>query len=676
VETFDLKTPYDPDLVSRVKSLQGRRWNPDRKVWVIDARHLLMVAGWCEARYPDVATRLRTAPEYEEARQAAGAAIASVAASRATDAAIDVPAPEGREYLPFQRAGIAYAAARPATLIADEMGLGKTVQAIGLVNASPDVKSVLVVCPASLRLNWAREWARWTTRHDLGAPVVVESGKTEIPADARLVICNYDLIGKFPALASREWGLVISDESHHLKNPKAQRTGHVLGSKTEPGLKARRWLLLTGTPILNRPIELWPLLHKLDPDGLGRNWKRYAERYCAGHTETVWTGRATGYRDVYKCDGASNLGELQERLRGTCMVRRLKADVLTELPAKRRQIMELPANGASKAVRAESAALARHEAEAERLTAEAELAKAGGDEGAYREAVARLRGAAQVAFTEMAAMRHQVAMAKVPAVIEHLAGYVEAGTKVVVFAHHVDVISALVAGLRELGQEPAVLTGSTSLSDRQAAVDRFQGDPKVLCFVGNIQAAGVGITLTAASHIVFSELPWTPGELSQAEDRCHRIGQRESVSVVHLVVDGSLDAHMAQVIVAKQDVIDRALDDPEAVAAMAQEPLLPLRQSAASSETPRSKLHAEAAAITPAQVAAVHEALRRLAEACDGAAARDGTGFNKVDTRIGKSLAALDSLTAVQAALGRKIARKYARQLPEMLIAAMTGGGS
>jgi hypothetical protein len=123
-------------------------------------------------------------------------------------------------------------------------------------------------------------------------------------------------------------------------------------------------------------------------------------------------------------------------------------------------------------------------------------------------------------------------------------------------------------------------------------------------------------------------------------------------------------------------VIDRALDDPEAVAAMAQEPLLPLRQSAASSETPRSKLHAEAAAITPAQVAAVHEALRRLAEACDGAAARDGTGFNKVDTRIGKSLAALDSLTAVQAALGRKIARKYARQLPEMLIAAMTGGGS
>ena len=171
-------------------------------------------------------------------------------------------------------------------------------------------------------------------------------------------------------------------------------------------------------------------------------------------------------------------------------------------------------------------------------------------------------------------------------------------------------------------------------------------------------AAGVGITLTAASHVIFAELDWVPGNMTQAEDRLHRIGQRESVLVQHLVLDGSIDAHLAKTLIAKQEVIDRALDDETMI------PVVP-GATAATADAKPSKLDEEAAKLSAEEIAAVHEKLRFLAGCCDGAAARDDAGFNRLDTRIGKHLAQLAILTPRQAVLGARIVHKYRRQLGE-----------
>lgn len=302
----------------------------------------------------------------------------ATAASRATDAEVDLPCPEGLSYLPYQKAGIAYAMAKPNVLIGDEMGLGKTIQAIGVYNTDPTIHRVLVVCPSSLRLNWKKEWAKWATRTSRIA--VVNGGKPSdwIAADAAtcpVVVINYDILAKHrAAIDAITWDLLIVDEAHYLKNPKAIRTKAVLGQRVKgiekaKAIAARRRIFLTGTPIVNRPVELFPLVEALDPAGLGKNFFAFAKRFCNA-TQTKWG---------WDFSGASRLDELQRTLRERFLVRRLKADVLTELPPKRRQVIEIPANGASGAVAAERATYERHEAalaELDAQIAEAEIAAA------------------------------------------------------------------------------------------------------------------------------------------------------------------------------------------------------------------------------------------------------------------------------------------------------------
>jgi len=583
-----------------------------------------------------------------DAKEALAGHVETVEQSKATDAEVEVPSPGGLSYLPFQRAGIAYAMSRPATLIGDEMGLGKTIQALGVINADPEVKSVLIVVPASLRINWRREAEKWLVREF--KIHVVETTKA-VPGDAELVIVNFDRL-KGPVLASlkdRKFDLLVVDECHKVKNPKAQRTKTVLGyynrTKKErvPGLvdNARRRVFLTGTPFLNRPVELQPIAGALAPREFG-NFFGFAKRYCAAH-QGRWGWDFTG---------SSNLEELQERLRSTIMVRRLKKQVLTELPAKRRQVVVLAANGASAAVKAEAKAFAQHEAELEKLRQDVDLAHAAGEDEAYKAAVQKLRNAAQLAFAEISRARHDVAVAKVGGVVEHVEGMLESGVdKVVLFAHHHDVVDGL---MDAFGDRAVRLTGQDSQDSRQDAVDRFQNDPKVAVFVGSIQAAGVGLTLTAASHVVFAELDWVPANVSQAEDRCHRIGQEGSVLVQHLVVDGSLDARMAQVLVHKQEQADKALDNDTSV------PVTP------GEDKPRRPSKYPKA--TDAEREAATTGLQVLAGCCDGARALDGCGFNRMDSRIGKSLAERSlgrPLTDGEVFLAKRLLPKYHRQLPE-----------
>jgi hypothetical protein len=196
------------------------------------------------------------------------------------------------------------------------------------------------------------------------------------------------------------------------------------------------------------------------------------------------------------------------------------------------------------------------------------------------------------------------------------------------------------------------------MTDRQAAVDRFQNDPNCLLFVGNIQAAGVGLTLTASSHVVFAELDWVPGNVTQAEDRCHRIGQTDSVLIEHLVLEGSMDARMATTLIAKQSVLTAALDElPEQPVAV------PARERGCTEEVSRKQIVKEAAELSPEAIAEIHAKLQRLAGVCDGARELDGAGFNRFDSAIGKSLAMAHTLTQKQAALGARLVNKYRRQL-------------
>jgi SWI/SNF-related matrix-associated actin-dependent regulator 1 of chromatin subfamily A len=547
----------------------------------------------------------------------------AVAVSQAVEAPADVelPCPDGRDYLGYQRAGIAYALAHPGCLIADEMGLGKTIQAIGLVNASPDVRSVLVVCPASLKLNWRNEFQAWSTRF-LSIAV--------FPAKADITIVNYDILKKLPADAS--WDLLILDEAHYAKNPKAQRTKLAQAISR----RCKRTLALTGTPILNKPIEMWPILQMVAPAhfdppgnvkgksvgaGEGAGFFRFAKRYCNAHQE-----RVSNSKTVWVFDGASNLSELQEKLRSTCMVRRLKADVLRDLPAKRRQVIAI-GNGCND---------------------EEDYGDIGDD---YETAHKRVQ---KIAFEDFSRVRHEQALRKIPAAIEHIRDAVDSSGKVVVFAHHHDVIDALMAGLGDLGA--VKLDGTmTDATARQASVERFQTDPSCHVFVGSLKAAGVGHTLTASAHVVFVELDWTPAILKQAEDRCHRIGQTESVLVQHLVLEGSIDAKMAKLITEKQNISDMALDS-ETIGDVSDRDIVETRE-----EKRKRELAAEN--MTEADAAVIHLKIQWLAARCDGASSEDGAGYNKLDANIGHSLAAQHKLSARQAVFAKKLLVKYTKQL-------------
>jgi SNF2 family DNA or RNA helicase len=297
----------------------------------------------------------------------------------------------------------------------------------------------------------------------------------------------------------------------------------------------------------------------------------------------------------------------------------------------------------------------------EDLEAQVELAAADDNPEAYQKAVDELSKGQRACFEGLSTLRLETARAKIPFIIEHLEEAIEESNKVVAFCHHKELVRAIAD---KFGEQAVQLVGDTSMEDRQAAVDRFQKDSGCKLFIGSIMAAGVGITLTAASHVVMCELDWVPGNVSQAEDRCHRIGQTDSVLVQHLVLEGSLDATIARRIIAKQEVIEKALDTIKTAHSADPEPIK------ASKAHPSVLLAEMAEMMTPVQRQAAQEAIRWLSNQCNGARDWDGAGFSKIDTAIGKELAARPFLSAKQCALARKIALRYAKtQLPPALAA-------
>lgn len=644
---FVARFDYNPALVESAKCISGRRWDPADKVWTFPmnlavAQQLYDTFGGCDFGFT---------LEYTEAvRQLQG----NIEASRAKDCTTNYPIPEGLSYYPFQKAGIAFARDKRHVLIGDDPGLGKTVQAIGVINSRDDLRKILIICPATGKVTpWRRLLEKFLVHHLTIA--VVDAQTEEWPA-AQVVIINYDIINRWrQELRQREWDLLILDETHRLKNPKAGRTVEVFGRKNrrEPEkdvarIPSRMTICLTGSPMPNRPIELWPLLRDA---GIFTNWEQYVTRYCAGYQENV------GRKTIWVVDGASNMDELQTVLRSCWMIRRRKSEVLTELPPKRRRMIELPATGLSRAVKAEWEGYRKQGEALEGLLLAVEKAKVSDSDEEHAEAVKALRRGTMYAMEQISRARHDLAIQMLPLMIEYIADALESTEgKVLVFAHHHDVVEGIAKAFPDIS---VTLYGPTSDKRRIEAQDRFQGDPAVRLFVGSIGAAGEVITLTAATHVIFAEGDWVPGRITQAEDRAHRIGQHDSVLYDHLVLEGSLGATMARRVVDKQEVIDAALDDPVGLGAL---PILPIPEPA-SANVSRKRIHDEALNITPEEIIEIHGKLRYLAGMCDYASTVDGQGFNKFDTNLGHWLAAADRLTPKQAALGRKILAKYHRQL-------------
>jgi SWI/SNF-related matrix-associated actin-dependent regulator 1 of chromatin subfamily A len=475
--------------------------------------------------------------------------------SRAVDSSIVVPAPPGLEYLPYQKAGISYAVQRKDTLIGDEAGLGKTIQALGFVNLTKP-KSVLVVAPATLAFNWKLEAEKWLV--DPWTIFVPSTGAETIPqAEKLMVITNYEkLVGRmkngeecesdFAKSLKRTWDVAVFDECHALKNPQSKRSQAVLG---EFGLMRRshRTLFLSGTPIENYPKEIWPLAATICPAKFG-DWWAFAKRYCGLHKE-MHDGHS-----AWVANGSSHLSELQQRLRTTFMVRRLKHDVLKELPPKRRQLVVLGENIDWSQHPEFRRWKAIYEREYEAALARIESAKTNEE---YKKAIKDLDAFVGIAFTEMSEFRHKTALAKLPMCLQYLDDLLESSPdNIVIFAHHKDVLQKLA---QHFGDSAVILYGDTKMEDRGKAVKLFQEGHKRI-FIGGLKAAGSGITLTRANTAVFVEIDWVPATMSQAEDRLCRIGQKKMVHVIHLVLNNTLDVNMSQKVIAKQNIIDKALD--------------------------------------------------------------------------------------------------------------------
>lgn len=413
--------------------------------------------------------------------------------------------------LPYQLSGVQHVVEilkrQRAFLLADEPGLGKTCQALSVARVL-GATTLLVICPASVVSVWQREVAAWL---DASYAVTILSYATAAKATER---AGYDL--------------VILDESHYLKTPTSARTKAVLDVVAPLG---RRVLFLSGTPMPNCPIELQSVFGFIRADLFGDYWQ-FAKRYCAARQKRIPMRSVNGFRQsrlVWDVKGASNLDELR-RLSNAVMLRRRKSEVLRELPAKWYSRYDVRLRG--------------HE-----------MRRPEGIERMTPYMLAQLEQ-----DDSLAAARKSLALAKAAPVAEYIMTLLEGGMdKVVVYGWHVDALETFLTYMEDMGIGTVSISGKTPVGQRGDIVATFQTDPKCRIFCGNILAAGTGITLTAASTVVFLERDWVPANNLQAEDRCHRVGQRDNVSVIHTHVGGSVDDIVFEVLMRKE-MIARQLE--------------------------------------------------------------------------------------------------------------------
>jgi SWI/SNF-related matrix-associated actin-dependent regulator of chromatin subfamily A-like protein 1 len=525
---------------------------------------------------------------------------------------LDIYHPDEEDYLPYQYAGIEQMLKRRNVLLADDPGLGKTIQALGLINVMK-YDNVLVVCPNMVRLNWVSEANRWLSP-EMRDKYEIEQCTSSAFFPSNFVIASYEGVTKWShSLSQVKWDLFIIDEAHWIKNRDAKRSKAVYEKlKFDPSVT--KTLMLTGTPICNYPYEIAPLLHYLDDEqwpSINQIVSRYApygNKYgyhldelnrflregkpmASGEVEEHVSVIKSG-DDSFACqncgiimldeeparahvkDTHHNMISMRslrakveriehKRLAQGLMIRRLKKDVLPELPRKRRRIVALPAEGELLELVQEENALWAKEEEVHKALNDAldalvpEMEHE--HESSFENAIDAMRQTRRYFFDEIALIRHKLAKAKVPYVCEYVDNVLENKEKLVLFFHHRDVGEAFLA---HFGTRSVLVYGGMAAHEVEAAKSRFWTDDSCELFIASIKMMGVGVNLQVASNIVFAELDWVPGVITQAEDRCHRIGQEKSLLVEHLVAQDSMDSVMAKRIVTKQKSIRKALDKP------------------------------------------------------------------------------------------------------------------
>ncbi|XP_027492831.1 SWI/SNF-related matrix-associated actin-dependent regulator of chromatin subfamily A-like protein 1 [Corapipo altera] len=420
--------------------------------------------------------------------------------------------------MPFQREGVNFAILRNGRLLlADDMGLGKTIQAICIAAYYQNEWPLLVVTPSSVRFTWAEAFHRWLPSLSPDSTNVIVTGKDNLTGSL-INIISFDLLSKMDKQLKSTFQVVIVDESHFLKNIKTARCRAAM-----PLLKAaKRVILLSGTPAMSRPVELYTQIAAVQPSFFPQ-FHSFGLRYCDAR-KMPWG---------WDYSGSSNLTELKILLEESIMIRRLKSDVLSQLPAKQRKMVVVAPEG----INAKTKAVL--EAEAKRM--------AKGYKSKQQEKEALL-----VFFS-------RTAEAKIRSVIEYILELLESGNnKFLVFAHHKIMLDAVVAELEKKHVEYIRIDGSTSSVDRQSLCQKFQFSEKQVVAVLSLTAANMGLTLSAADLVVFAELFWNPGILIQAEDRAHRIGQTSSVNVHYLVARGTADDYLWPMIQEKIKVLGEA----------------------------------------------------------------------------------------------------------------------
>ena len=407
-------------------------------------------------------------------------------------------------------------------ILADDMGLGKTTSTI-IAALETGAKKILIICPASLKINWQREIENYTKRGSF-----ICEGKKYSENDEDFVIINYDILKNFHDLKDKDksnlmdtnFDLVILDEAHMVSNTQAQRT-KIINDFVK---NINRVWLLTGTPMTSRPINYYNLLKIIDSP-VAQNWMAYAIRYCQGYQFRA------GNRKVWNVAGASNLEELRDRT-SKQILRRLKEDVL-DLPDKIITPVYL-------------------------RTSSKEYKDLMGEYYEWLKNKKEESSSLTVQFSKLMKVRKVIANEKVRETIQFAENIIDQDKKVIIFTNFTDTLQTIYS---HFGKQAVYLDGSCNKVQRQNAVDQFQDNEKIKVFVGNLKAAGVGLTLTSAEVVIMNDLSFVPAEHAQAEDRAYRYGQKNNVLVYYPIFENTIEGVIYDILNTKKKIIGTVMGD-------------------------------------------------------------------------------------------------------------------
>lgn len=526
---FELSFRYRPAIVDRIRQISGRRYDGNRKVWLVPA-----------AQRVELEKMIYQVRQFENINWVNGASAKTeedVAYELPELPELSVPHQLKIEPYPYQMKGIARGLELKRFMNCDEPGLGKTLQSIATINLG-NAFPCLVICPSSLKINWQREWEKFTDKKAMVLTDKVRDTWTFFYQTGmhQVFIVNYESLKKYFVQRIKKaegWTLrdvefrnsiqlfksVIIDESHRCKSSSTQQAKFCKGI-----CSGKEWVIeLTGTPVVNKPKDLVPqlsILNRIDDFG---GYKNFINRYCAGQNE------------------ASNLKELNYMLWKNCMFRREKSLVLTDLPDKIRQVNTCEITNRKEYMDAERD-----------LIMYLQKYKDADDEKIAKA----LRGAVMVRIN---VLRQISARGKVRDVIEFVKDFRENGKKIILFCSLHEVVDQL----KYYFPTAVSVTGRDSPDEKQRAVDAFQSSPKADIIICSIKAAGVGLTLTASSNVAFVEFPWTYADCCQCEDRAHRIGQKDSVTCYYFLGRKTIDEKVYRIIQEKKNIANAVTGSTE-----------------------------------------------------------------------------------------------------------------